>query len=126
MQRLWQTTSPEGFANAASRWLWPLHSEELCRAASRKTGLDDFGSPEIEPALSVLLKSLSEEADLHPLGRFLMRVHLLGLLQTRLKLAERWKADIQGLQAEAIQTPLFIIGMPRSGSTFLHELLAED
>jgi hypothetical protein len=74
----------------------------------------------------VLLKSLSEEADLHPLGRFLMRVHLLGLLQTRLKLAERWKTDIQGLQAVPLEKPVFIIGMPRSGSTFLHELLAED
>ena len=59
-----------------SRRLWLLQGEALLTEARRRTGLEDFGNPPIEPALSILVKSLELEADLHPLGRFLMRVHL--------------------------------------------------
>jgi LPS sulfotransferase NodH len=64
--------------------------------------------------------------DLHPLGRFLMRSHLRDLLETRLRLADAWKGRLGRLDALPIRCPIFIMGMPRSGSTFLHELLAQD
>ena len=67
-----------------SRRLWLLESEALCAEARRGTGLEDFGDPPIEPALSILVNSLELEADLHPLGRLFMRVHLRELLETRL------------------------------------------
>ena len=107
-------------------WLSPLESGGLCETAQRRTGLQDFGYPPLEPALSILLKSLSEEAELHPLGRVLLRMHLLDLLKTRLRLEQIWNSDAEILAAERIVKPLFIVGMPRSGSTFLHELLAAD
>jgi hypothetical protein len=88
--------------------------------------LEQFGSPPLEPGLSILLNSLEHEANLHPLGRFLMRIHLRDLLETRLRLAEAWRGRSEALSAVRIEKPVFIIGMPRSGSTFLHELLAED
>jgi len=88
--------------------------------------LEDFGDPPIEPALSILVNSLELQADLHPLGRFLMRVHLLELLETRLRLVQAWSERSQTRRGSPIQRPIFITGMPRSGSTFLHELLAED
>jgi hypothetical protein len=59
-------------------------------------------------------------------GRFLMRVHLRELLETRLRLTQAWSGQLKALDASLIQRPVFITGMPRSGSTFLHELLAED
>ena len=59
-----------------SRRLWLLQSEALLTEARRRTGLEDFGNPPIEPALLILVNSLELEADLHTLGRFLMRVHL--------------------------------------------------
>jgi hypothetical protein len=55
-----------------------------------------------------------------------MRVHLLDLLETRLRLVQAWSRRSEALAASLIQRPIFITGMPRSGSTFLHELLAED
>ena len=113
-------------ADNASRHLWFLDGWNLRTAAQRKTGLEFFGDPSIEPALSVLADSLEQEADLHPLGRFLMRVHLQGLLETRLRLAEHWRCQPEAVFLRPIQRPVFITGMPRSGSTFLHELLAED
>src|SRR5690242_1328124 len=104
-----------------SRSFWGLDSEELCATARRRAGLSDFGEPSLESVLSTLVHSLEAEADLHPLGRFLMRVHLLGLLETRLRLADTWREHQEALQLEPVTRPVFIVGMPRSGSTFLHE-----
>jgi hypothetical protein len=113
-------------AHTASRWLWQLNEEKLCMEAQRRTGLADFGDPPLQPALSILLKSLEHEADLHPLGRMLMWIHLRDLLETRLRLAGAWIGKREALEARAIEKPVFVVGTPRSGSTFLHELLAED
>ena len=109
-----------------SRQLWLLESDSLCAEARRRTRLVDFGDPPIDPALTVLVNSLETEADLHPRGRFLMRVHLRELLETRLRLTLAWSGLSQVSEASVIQRPIFITGIPRSGSTFLHELLAED
>lgn len=115
----------ESFADKASRRLWYLDGNSLRQRAQRNTRLTDFGDPPIEPALSTLTASLEQEAGLHPLGRFLMRGHLLGILETRLRLAALWRGQPDGLTTP-IEKPVFITGMPRSGSTFLHELLSQD
>src|SRR6266446_10726681 len=81
-----------------SRRLWSLKSGTLCEEARRRTGLRDFGDPPIEPALSILVNSLEVEADLHPLGRFLIRAHLRELLETRLRLAQAWRRGSEALE----------------------------
>ena len=63
-----------------SRRRWLLQSDALCAEATRRTRLENFGDPPIEPALSILVNSLELEAGLHPLGRFLIRAHLRELL----------------------------------------------
>src|SRR5664279_1056373 len=88
---------------AIARRLWRLESSELRREAQRRTGLQEFGSPPPEPGLSILLNSLEREAALHPLGRFLMRMHLRDLLETRLKLAQAWRGKSDDLEAERIE-----------------------
>jgi hypothetical protein len=103
-----------------------LNAQRLCAAARRRTGLDDFATSPLEPALSILVNSLEREARLHWLGRFLMRVHLRDLLETRLRLAADWRPHLAAMDAQKIVQPVFILGMPRSGSTFLHELLSVD
>jgi hypothetical protein len=103
-----------------------LDGENLCARARRRTGLEDFGEPSVEQPLKVLAKSLEEEADLHPLGRFLMHMRLQSLLETRLRLVNEWRANAQKIAEAQIRRPIFITGMPRSGSSFLHELLVED
>ena len=119
-------TTRETIAGRVSRRLWLLQSETLCASARRRTGWDDFGNPPVERPLSVLASSLESEADLHPLGRFLMRMHLLEILETRLRLTQVWRGRKDELDAAPIRRPVFITGMPRSGSTFLHELLTQD
>lgn len=135
MTEMRQTKIPEprGFGawtanlgDRLSRRLWSLQSEALCAQARRRTGLEDFGDPPIEPALSILVNSLERQADLHPMGRFLMWVHLRELLETRLRITQTWRRQLRDLDASPIARPIFITGIPRSGSTFLHELMAED
>jgi hypothetical protein len=109
-----------------SKRLWSLDSKMLCATARRRTRLEDFGEPPIERPLEVLVNSLEAEADLHPLGRFLMHIRLQSLLETRLRLVDEWRKCSQRIADTPICRPVFITGMPRSGSSFLHELLTED
>ena len=108
------------------QWLLPLSDERLCEQAKKRTGLEDFGDPPVKPALRALVQSLETQADLHPIGRFLMRGHLCQLLANRLRLAEAWKQEREAIENSPVRQPIFVVGMPRTGSTFLHELLAQD
>ena len=118
--------SQAAVGDGLSRRLWPFDAQDLYDKARRMTGLEDFGAPPVERALSVLADSLEREANLSPLGRFLLRTHLLDLLKTRLRLEEVWRSRSRDAASSPIVRPIFITGMPRSGSTFLHELLAAD
>lgn len=108
-----------------SRKWWPLNSRYLQERARRRTGLHDFGDPPVEPTLAILTESLEQEAQLHPLGRFLMHGHLSEILELRLRLAALWRVE-DPAGVTPVEKPVFITGMPRSGSTFLHELLSQD
>jgi hypothetical protein len=118
--------APNTWRDKLSYRLWAIDSAVVASEARRRTGLSDFGSPAVDTALSVLCQSLEQEANLHPIGRFLMRMHLRGLLETRLRLEAAWRGQKPNAPLREIQRPIFITGMPRSGSTFLHELLTED
>jgi len=115
----------ENLGDKISKRLWFLDSEKLCARARRRTGLEEFGGPPVDEPLQILTDSLEREANLHPLGRSLLRIHLQSLLETRLRLNEEWRKKSH-LADIPILPPIFVTGMPRSGSAFLHELLAED
>lgn len=102
-----------------------IDSAQLYTRAQRQTGLDDFGDPDVLARLTVLADSIEREANLHRMGRFLIRNYLLQLLKSRLVMEQMWK-DMGPTRNGAIKAPIFITGIPRSGSTFLHELLAAD
>src|SRR5262245_15197680 len=102
------------FGEKLSRRLWPLDFNKLRAQAVRRTGVQDFDSPALAPALPILLDSLDQEAGLHPLGRFLMRTHLRDLLETRLRLAGVWKSKAAEMEAQRLEQPVFIVGIPRS------------
>jgi hypothetical protein len=66
---------PQGFDSSAGRGivgdrlgrrLWRLRSETLCASAMRRTGLEDFGEPPIEPALLILVNSMELDQDTGP------------------------------------------------------------
>src|ERR1043166_5963926 len=98
---------PQTLGERLSRRLLPLDFNKLCAQAVRRTGVEEFDSPNLAPALTILLDNLDQEAGLHPLGRFLMRTHLRDLLETRLRLADVWRARAEALEAEGLEQPFF-------------------
>ena len=102
-----------------------LSPERLHRLASKQTGLADFGSPSYRIGLERLLTSLNEEANLTPLGRLIATEEVLTPLKNRLQL-EAHHQQFPEIGAEPIRSPIIMMGMGRSGTTILHELLALD
>lgn len=102
-----------------------LHADELMDTARRVTGLDDFGGDAWRPHFDVFLRALEEESNLHLVGRLLVRTEIVRTLVNRLKLARLWKQQPEIL-ASRVEAPVFIVGSPRSGTSILHELMAQD
>ena len=105
----------------------PVRLEEarLLAEARRATGLEDFGDTAFIEPLRLLLRSYESESDLNFVGRVATRSHLLQLLENRLRLTEDRRSD-PGIAAQRIARPIFVTGLPRTGSTLLHGLLAQD
>ncbi|MEM6724112.1 MAG: sulfotransferase [Bacteroidota bacterium] len=102
-----------------------ITSERLLKAAQKQTGLTDFGDPYFRSGLDQLVDAIQSEANLNQMGRIIAWNGLLRGLVNRLKMTEHVKQHPQVLQEE-IRKPLFIIGLPRTGTTILHTLLSQD
>jgi len=99
--------------------------EDFCSAACRATGLSDFGDPYYRSGLRVLLRSLRRDAKLSVIGRMMLRRSIAVALEQRLLIQDLRKTEPQLFTAPLLP-PVIITGMPRSGTTFLHRLLAAD
>jgi hypothetical protein len=100
-----------------------LKIEDLLEAAGRQTGLQDYGDPLFTNALAALLDSVAQEGSLSFLGRFTVRQFLIENLCTRLRIIEVCKRFPE-IRQQDIQQPIFLTGGYRSGTTYLHNLLA--
>ncbi|MFN8544432.1 MAG: sulfotransferase [Candidatus Binatia bacterium] len=101
-------------------------SEAALRAAAQKAaGASDFGDPAYEEGLRVLLHAYDREARLNPFGRMMVQAELTGILRNRLAV-ERALAEQPAIRGQEIRRPIFILGLPRTGTTALHHLLAQD
>ena len=97
----------------------------LEEASQRSGGLTDFGEgPFLEP-LALFLDSLETEAMLNPLGKLIARERCLGHVVNRLLYVNDRKRFPEIAQ-QKIEKPIFIIGFPRTGTTILHDILAQD
>jgi Sulfotransferase family len=103
----------------------PLAATELITRAQRRMNLVDFGSTPFQEPLEKLLRACREEAELSLFGRFATRWDTVRFLSNLLRLREEERRAPKILE-ERIERPIFIAGLPRSGTTFLHSLLAED
>lgn len=102
-----------------------LDPDELLATAVETTGLDDFGADTWRTHFDLLLRALDEESDLHLVGRLMARTEVLRSLRNRLQLQAAWAAEPEIL-AQPIEAPVFVVGMARSGTSILHELLWKD
>ena len=99
--------------------------DDLHASASRMTGLTDFGADDYREGLEVLLDAYETEAGLTEAGRKTMRSFLRGALVARLLSEAAWRQYPEYAQV-AIRQPIFVTGLPRTGTTALHRLLTAD
>src|SRR5262249_1473766 len=111
---------------AQSGWPLPALSEEKrLAAASAQSGLSDWGDEAFRQPLRLLIAALEQEAHLNFLGRLSARRMLTAILVNRLQIQEALRRHRESA-AERLDRPIFILGLPRTGTTLLHLLLAQD
>jgi len=98
---------------------------ELEETAIGHTGLDDFGDAYFSEGLDILLQSLTRDVTLTFIGRMMLRRAIVTALEQRLRLADLRKREPERLK-RPILPPVIVTGLPRSGTTYFHRLLAED
>ena len=102
-----------------------LDADTLLARARRRTRLDDFGDPRFRDALPRLVRALEDEARLTLIGRVVARDEIVRLLASRLQVTDVLRRNPRICDAP-VERPLFILGLPRTGTSILHELLAQD
>jgi hypothetical protein len=98
---------------------------DLIETAKRRSGLDDFGEGGFFDALSRLLDSCQDEARLNLVGKIALKTDVLETLCARLQM-ERDRQLYPNIARREIREPLFIVGLPRGGTSVLHRLLGAD
>lgn len=88
-----------------------------------KPVLKDFGNPYFRVGLRTLLKSVNEDVDLHLRGRFFLHWIIVTFLSNRLLLTEQLNQQPFERYEQTI-SPIIVFGLHRSGTTYLHQLLA--
>ena len=87
-------------------------------SAARAEGHDDFGSRDFLEPFDIMLGDLVRRAELTAFGQLLARYFLKHALRMRLKIQQG------GASPAPLKQPVFILGLPRTGTTILHELLS--
>ena len=102
-----------------------LMAEALVRQGRSADDRAAFGELDFIEPLTLFCHGLEHEADLTVMGRWMSRRMILRLLEVRIQLADYLAAD-PGTLDEPIHQPIFVIGAPRTGTTVMHGLLAQD
>lgn len=100
-----------------------LDADQLHRMATEQTGLSDFGPRDYTHRLGVLLGALNDVDGLTPAGRLNLHTQLLQLLKNRLRLTDLLARHPEIRDVELLP-PVVIAGLPRTGTTHLHNLLS--
>jgi len=102
-----------------------LDAQSLLDAASKGSGLTDYGPDDFREGLRRLATSLDDEAQLTTIGRIAARKRLIGLLEVRLRLIDHRKRN-PAVAEQQITAPMFVLGLPRTGTTVLYGMLASN
>jgi hypothetical protein len=102
-----------------------LEPEALLAEASARTGLSDFGDGAFAERLEVLCRSYRDEAGLSDAGRATTYEQLVQTLSGRLLIEDVWRRHPE-IATIPVERPIIICGLPRTGTTHLHNLLAAD
>jgi hypothetical protein len=103
----------------------PLEPEALMAAASEQTGLDHFGDDWFREPLEIVCRAIPVEAGLNAVGRVTAGSSLVNMLANRLRLEDLLRRHPE-IEEVPIARPIIIVGLPRTGTTHLHNLLSAD
>jgi hypothetical protein len=98
---------------------------DLLDAARTATGLDDFGDDSFREGLHRLVTSVNAESQLSRFGSSAIPAMFIGLLSNRLQV-EDWYRRHPEIDEQEIADPVFVTGLPRTGTTALGHMLALD
>lgn len=102
-----------------------LKEEDLLQEAENRAGYSEWGTYNFKDALQTLLTSVKKEARLSTMGRFATWRNITRALTNRLLMEQVKKATPYPYE-ERCQRPVFITGLPRTGTTMLHNLMILD
>jgi len=102
-----------------------LSEDAVLRAAQRKTGLSDFGDDRFRTPLRMLIRAYNEDSRLTCVHRLTIRLWISRALVNRLLITDELKRHPEILSL-SIRRPIVVASLPRTGTTFLHRLLAQD
>jgi hypothetical protein len=102
-----------------------LDPPALLAEAERRTGLADWGDDRFREGLRVFVDAFESQDNAHLFGRIFFREYCVRQLVNRLRFLDDLKRHPEILEVPIVR-PLFITGLPRSGTTFLHRLMCED
>ncbi|HSB96672.1 MAG TPA: sulfotransferase [Spongiibacteraceae bacterium] len=97
----------------------------ILAAARKKTGLSDFGADDFRTRLRLLCDEWGGDADVNGLHRSVLYGYLFRYACNRLLIQDAWNKHPEIFE-QKIEKPLIVIGLPRSGTTHLVNLLAAD
>jgi len=103
----------------------PIRVESVLADARRKARLNDFGDEGFLEPLGVLVDAINREAALNPVGHMIIRGRIVGVLANKLVAQETIKRHPEILDI-AVQAPIVVAGLARTGTTMLHRLIAKD
>ncbi len=113
---LWRAAARVGIGRVS------LAEEDLIRAATRSSGLDDFIDESFREPMQRMITSLEAEGELHPLGRVTIRESLVRALVNRLRLEDLCIRHPE-IEETEVREPVFVVGLQRTGTTKLQRLL---
>ena len=114
-----------GRVSASFGWQQPLSAEKMLAQALRRQRREDFIDTSFCEGLEAFVTSANNEARLNGFGRLTISQMVAMALNQRLRL-EAWREEHPLIAQEQVRPPLIIVGLPRTGTTFLHQLLSQD
>ncbi|BBZ69944.1 sulfotransferase family protein [Mycobacterium paraseoulense] len=100
-------------------------ADQLEDGARAATGLEDFGSSYYREGLERIVDALNTEADLNDIGRVIQHATISNALIQRLKIEDAYSRHPE-INDQEVGGPVFVIGLPRTGTTALSQLVAAD
>lgn len=119
-----QTPAAQGAIDASAGVVSEMTVESVLAEARAATGLDDFGEMDFVGRLELMLRSADEDA-MNGMGRMLFRNDMVRYASNRLRVEDLVRRHPKILEIE-IDRPIIILGMPRTGTTHLVNMIATD